>query len=217
MHKSYLQTSDLTNIEPMLADYYRTSQTDYATMLIQANDVLEMELRNRRLKLKNLETTLTLTDATKSNADEVGRTRLVLVVSAVTGTATFALQGTDDTTSETWTDITVSPTMSVTSTGTTYYKFYDTYDYYKLTKTGTVTYTAFLVERSFELVLAYLTISMIFRSLQALVSDMWEDKAKFYWDLYQDALERAVYSYDANEDGIADEDEVQISRVGFRR
>ena len=173
MHKSYLQTSDLTNIEPMLADYYRTSQTDYATMLIQANDVLEMELRNRRLKLKNLETTLTLTDATKSNADEVGRTRLVLVVSAVTGTATFALQGTDDTTSETWTDITVSPTMSVTSTGTTYYKFYDTYDYYKLTKTGTVTYTAFLVERSFELVLAYLTISMIFRSLQALVSDMW--------------------------------------------
>lgn len=217
MLRTSITTTDITNLEPALADYYRTGQTDYATQILNAKQHMEVDLKNRGRELRKLCPVLSLTDATKSDEDEVERTRLDIIITAVTGTATFAFQGTNDDSSETWTTISTNDSLSYTTTGTKTTTFSDTYKYYKLTKTGTVTYTARLVERSFELPHKFLTIALIFKSLQALVSDMWEQKAEYYMDEYNKAMDRALFSYDDDLDGDADSDELEISRVRFTR
>lgn len=217
MLRTSITTTDITNLEPALADFYRTSQTDYATQILNAKQQMEVDLKNRGRELRKLCPTFSLTDATKSDEDEIERTRLVLVITAVTNTATFVLQGTNDDSSETYTTISTNDTLSYTTTGTKTTTFSDTFKYYKLTKTGTVTYTAYLVERSFELPHIYLTIALIYKSLQALVSDMWEAKAEHYMTMYRDSIERTLFSYDEDLDGDADSDELEISRVRFTR
>ena len=217
MLKSYVVTADLLTFEPMLQDYYRTSQTDFSAILIDAQDILENDIKNRGLLLRNLCKTLPLTDTVKSSEDEIERTRLVINISAVTGTATFVFQGTNNESSETWITITTADTMSYTTTGEKNTTFSDTYKYYKITKTGTVTYTASLIERSFDLPKTYLAIGLIFKSFQSLVSDVWEQKAQFYMDKYEESLNRIRYSYDYNEDGTADKEEQKLNRVTFTR
>lgn len=217
MLRSSITTTDITNLEPSLADYYRSGQIDYATQILNARHIMEVDIKNRGKELRKLCPKLSLTDATKSDEDDIERTRLVITVSAITGTATWVLQGTNDESSETWTSITPSATLSKNATGELTVTFYDTYKYYKLTKTGTVTYTAFLVERSFELPHTYLTIALIYKSNKALLSDIWDEKAKEYMTMYYEALDRTLFSYDDDLDGDADSDSLELNRVRFTR
>lgn len=215
MLRAYIQTSDLTSFEPMLADYYRSGQSDWSAILTDSQDIMEQEIKNRGLLLRNLCKTLTLTDATLSDEDAIERTRLVITSTAGTYTPTaptILVQGSNDGT--TFTTIT---TLTIASNTTTYYTLSDTYKYYKLTKSGVLTYTAFLVERSFELPRTYLAISLALKSLQSQISDAWESKAQYYMDLYNQAMDRVQYSYDKDENGEVDSEEMKINQVTFVR
>lgn len=219
MLKATVVTSDLTKYEPMLADYYRTNQTDWSDILTKAHDFLENDIKARGLLLRRLCKPLRLTDATKSNEDEIERTRLTITLSGTVGTTTFAFQGTNDDSNETWTTISTVDALSYTTTGEKTTTFSDTYKYYKITKSGgTATVSnIYLVERSFELSKTFLAISMALKTLQSQVSDIWEEKSKYYMDLYYDLMKNINYSYDEDDDGSADADELKRFRVTFTR
>jgi len=217
MLKATVVTSDLTKYEPMLADYYRTNQTDWSDILTKAHDFLENDIKARGLLLRRLCKPLRLTDATKSNEDEIERTRLTITLSGTVGTTTFAFQGTNDDSNETWTTISTVDALSYTTPGEKTTTFSDTYKYYKITKTGTATAVINLIERSFEMPKTFLAISMALKTLQSQVSDIWEDKSKYYLEMYYDLMKNLNYSYDEDDDGSADADEIKRFRVTFTR
>ena len=222
MLESHINTTDLTNEEPVLADYYRSGQTTWGTVISQAQRKLEVLIKNRGLNLKWLCQRLSLTDATKSDEDEIERTRLVIIATAVTPTPTAVLQGTNDITSESWTTVTTyqngtETAISFTAAATKVYEFNVTFKYYKLTWTGTITATQYLVERSFELPHLYLSIAMAFKQLQSEGDDNYSDKAEHYLELFESSFDNALYSYDYDQDGKAEVSELKINRVMFTR
>lgn len=218
MLKATVTTADLTKYEPMLADYYRTNQTDWADVLVKAQEVLEADFKARGLLLRRLCKPLSLTDATKSEEDEVERTRLTFTLGGTVGTTTLVLQGTNDESSETWTTITTADTLSYTTASEKTTTFSDTYKYYKLTKTGTATISSiYLVERSFELPKTYLAIAMAFKTLQSQIDGLWEQKSADYMDEYNKMIQTIHYSYDADDDGEVKTEEMKINRVTWTR
>ena len=223
MLRTFIDNTDLIQEAPELQDYYRTGQSNWDTTIELARDRLEREIINRGKKLRLLTSKLSLTDDTKSSEDEIyQRTRLVIVTTAVTPTPTATFKGTNDESSETWTDIPLYvnnalSSISIGTTGTTTYTFRDVYKYYKLTWTGTITSTQYLVERSFELPHLFLSAHMAYKDLQRDVGGNFDDKAKYYWDMYVESLDNALYSYDVDDDGTAEADELEINRVMLRR
>jgi len=215
MLSSYITHSDIIKREPSLEDYLRTDQLDFESLISEAKQQLTIDVKNRNIELKKLCTTLSLTNATKSDIDYGERTRLVIKPTAVTNQITGVLQGTNDTTSESYT--TILNDIQFAEIGEYTYTFEDVYDYYKLTLTGTVTFTAYLIERSFELPHLYLSLSLVFRQLESLNGDIYGNKAQMYFDLYRESLHNAVYSYDSDESGTLDADEMEITRVRFSR
>ena len=215
MLRSYLTHAELIEREPQLSDYLRDDQINFNTIIDNAKSQLISEMKNRGKELRKLCATFTLTDATKSDEDEIERTRLFINVSAITDNATWVFEGTNDQSSESWT--TILNSIQASELGEYTYTFDNTFKYYRLTKNGTVTYTAYLVERSFEQVHLYLALSLVYKSLENLTGDMYGNKAQFYMDLYFDSLETIVYSYDENLDGSVNEDELKQNRVMFRR
>jgi hypothetical protein len=225
MLETNITYSDLLRYESSLSNLDTSFFSNGATKISEAKIVLESLIKNRGLKLRNLCKRLTLTDAVKSEEDEIERTRLVITINSNTGLYSFILSGTNDESSETWTTVTSFNDSSETwqnitalnsdglNTITT--QFADTYKYYKLTKTGTVTYSAYLIETSFELPLIYLALQMIFQELQALVNDNWEEKAKYYAMMFEATFKNVIYSYDEDENGEAET--TTYNRATFRR
>lgn len=217
MLRSFITHSDILKVEPALTDYLRSDQSDFSGLVSQAKTFLEQEVKNRGLELKKLCTKLTLTDSTKSDKDHVERTRIVIDATSVSGSPTWVLQGTNDESNETWTTVLDGSDLTLSADGQVTKTFSDTYDYYKLTKTGTATYTAYLVETSWELPHIYLSLHLIYKQLEALEGDAWASKAEMYFERYQYVMNNVKYSYDADEDGTVYEDEMKNNRVMFRR
>lgn len=215
MIRTYLSHIDLIKQEPRLHDYLSDDQINYDLLIDQAKLILEQDVKNKGYKLRWLCTTLPLTDGTKSVLDKFERTRLVVNVSALTDEATFILSGTNDDSDETYTEILNG--IGIAEKGIHEYSFSQTFNYYKLDATGTVTFTAFLVEKSFELVHLYLSLALVYKQLQALEGDMWNSKAEYYYQMYHHTLEALQFSYDLNEDGEIDEEETLLHRTTFRR
>ena len=218
MIESYLTSTDIINTEPSLADYYRTSQTSWDTLKSEAwkevaEDIRALGWDIRRLcKRLSLQDSVTKTAAftgTISEEDILQRLRIVINASAVSGSGTvsFLFEGSDD--EETYTTVT---TISVTTTGNTTSVFTSPYKYYRLsissiTGITSITYSAYLIETSFERLHKYKSLEMIYRSLIALDGDVWEGKKEQYENLYKDTIQKAKFYYDADDDGEIDDDE----------
>ena len=95
------------------------------------------------------------------------------------------------------------------------------FKYYKIsssaTTTGTITYTAYLVERSFELPLIYLSLYLLFSSKSKVANDDYYVKIEQYKLLYENILKSNFFSYDSDEDGKADESEYSYKPTRIRR
>jgi hypothetical protein len=140
-----------------------------------------------------------------------------MVVTASAGTNVIKLYGTNDTANETWTEV---ASVSVTATGTTGTTFRQPFRFYRLGYiSGTsISFSAYLVESVFELAHIYLTLHMIFRYQAGTPADIWNDKAKLYWDFYQDQINTIIASEDLNENETIDlGEESRLSRTRFRR
>ena len=225
MLKTYVTHERIVEFEPRVADYLASAQSDYTTIIAKAKEVLTQDLRSNRLELKKLCVPLSLqastsetTSATGSKSDEDTAERRIWVVTVTANgdTETFTLQGTNDDSSETYTDIT---TLSFTSTGEDTTLFDDTYKYYRVNYSGTsATYSSELVEESFYLAHIYKSLEMVYSQIQARAGDFWMEKKMQYRELYDTMIKNIIYTYDDNLSGAIGEGESQYTiRASFSR
>ncbi|MFA5773030.1 MAG: hypothetical protein WC974_09895 [Thermoplasmata archaeon] len=231
MIESYLVTADVNNREPDLANLYPSGETDWSDFLTDAFEELTQDVRDggwniRKLcKRYSLQSSVTKTAAftgtITTDEDNLQRLRLVINCTAKTGSGSvaFLLEGTDDdgTTYETVT------TLSVTATGDTNVIFTKVYKKYRLSITGfttitSMTYSAYLVETTFERLHLYKTLEMIWRIQNRLTGDVYADKEAKYKTMYDDKLTSTQFAYDEDDDGeISDtEEETNNQDITFR-
>jgi len=228
---------DLLKYEPPIVrrgDPSTTYSVEYDQFITQAKDILTSDIKSMGYKLRLLCTPLTLTPDVKSGWDEIERTRLIADVTANLGEVTVTLQGTNDESDETWTDcgsFTVGTDLidggeddDIPATGEIGEQTFvidKVFKYYKISSTakttGTITYTAYLVERSFELPLIYLSLYLLFSSKSKTANDDYYTKTEQYRLLYENILKSNFFSYDSDEDGKADENEYSYKPTRIRR
>ena len=169
MIKSFLTQEMVIQGEPALDDYLRDDQVNFDDIRLEAyedmvKDFVDMNLNMRKLCIPlSLKTSGAVTEATNgtiTDEDYAQRNRLLIDVTALTGTAVFELQGTNDD-GTTYVTIKVinksGQTLSsipVTEIGE--YVYYSTGFYKKfrlnlLSITTTVTFSAELYENLFTL------------------------------------------------------------------
>lgn len=199
MLKNYLENSELSGYHPTI-DNYLTS----ANITIQKGNAekwLIARLKNDNVKLKQLMLPLDLTlDTSVEETDGIERLRLAINLSSEPAQATtFTLQGSDDnTTFETITTL----VFTVLQKGIKSVTFNRPYQYYKLTCSHSVTpLESYLVETTFDLVLANATLGYIANSLRKSPGDIWAElNERFITDAI-DAFSTLVFPKDADEDG----------------
>lgn len=213
MLESGITYKDLINRESDLSNHYESD--DLIVFIADAKKQLEDVLKNRGLKLRNLCKQFSLSTS-KSIEDTVERQRIVVSATGVNDLS-IVLYGTNDESSETWTAIDTDDSLSLPEDGQVSSIFHNCFKYYKYTQSGTGTVSAYLIERSFELPHIFLSIVLAYKSLQALNGDVWESKWKDYEMKFEESLSTAAYSYDKDEDGTADDTEVGVHQVTWRR
>jgi len=226
MIKTFLTHSQVVQGEPALDDYLREGQMDFSLIKQEAFGDMLKDLIDQNLELKrmciplSLQASVTKTDAFTgaiSDEDLGQRTRLELKVTAITGDAIFAIEGTNDdgTTYETIELITEDGTATafgVNATGTFIYSLTGIYDKYRLKLLAigtTITYSANLYENSYTILHRELTRKKIYGSLMAEQGDVWAGKYIFYREIYDSMLKTSKFYYDSDESGDYSEDEAE--------
>ena len=225
MIESYLTQNMITRGETAIAQYLITGQSDYGDIRKEAFTDLQLDLINRGYELRRLckrfyleETALTKTAAytgAVSNEDFAQRMRLVIPVTAITGTGVFTLEGTDDD-GTTYTaislisdDETQGTTVSITSAATYSYLITALYKKYRLKVISigtTVTYTAYMVEEVYTHIHRDRTRAKIYQSLIS-ASPEYTEKYNMYMESYNRLITEGVKIVDVGDDGDISEDE----------
>lgn len=230
MIESLLTNTILLAGEPMLASHYKTGATSYDDMIAEAKRIMIQDIINekyivrklcKRLELQSSVTKTVNFTGSQSDEDHAQRTRLVVVVSAVTdstGTATFTLKGCNTEDGTTYTTITTIPTTAIATYSVT---FADLYKFYRVDLTlGTatsITYQVYLVEEVYTLLHLYLSRAIIFNQLAG-KGEEYTRKHDLYMAMYHDLLDNGLMVYDDNDDDeISDsEGEDDTREVRFR-
>ena len=225
MIKSFLSQEMVIQGEPALDDYLRSDQVDFDDISKEAfqdmvKDFVDMNLILRRLSVPlSLQASQTLTaaaDGTITDEDFAQRGRLELKVTALTGTAIFQLEGTNDggtvyyAVEVTDKDGVTSENIAITETGTYNYFMNGYYKKYRfnLESIGTtVTYSAALYENIFTILHRDKTRAKIYKSLKATQGDVWDGKYKEYLENYEGMLKSSKWYYDSDEDEEISESE----------
>jgi hypothetical protein len=229
---------DLLKYEPPIVrrgDPSSTYAVEYAQFITQAKEILVSDVKSMGYKLRLLCTPLNLTLDTKSAIDNIERTRLIVDVTANSGSVTVTLRGTNDESNETWNTVdsfTVGTdlipgegedpdTPATGATGEQTFVFDSVYKYYEITQTplttGTITFTSYLVERSFDLPLIYLSLYLLFKSKSKIANDDYYNKAEQYRLLYENIMKSNFFSYDEDESGDVEANEYSYKSVSIRR
>ncbi len=241
MIESYLTEELLTKGEEAISNYLATGQTTYVDLRQEAfNDIL-LDFDSMGLTITQLceqlplQTSVTKTAAfngTITDEDFAQRMRLVIPVSALSGTApTFTLQGTDDG-GTTYFDIelisdsnTADPVVTISTAAVgddaNSYFFTRLYKKYRLQliSIGTsVTYTGYMIEDVYTALHREKTRAIIYRSLMSTEGDIWLLKFQQYEDMYQKRLTEGRFRVDYSDDNKISEAEGSrlITNVVFR-
>jgi hypothetical protein len=213
MIESNLVIEDVIKREPSLEDYYSSRQTDWTNQFKDAFTELIEDVRNRNFNIRklckrlSLESSVTKTavfTGTKSSEDLLQRLRVCIeATSKDDGTIIYDIQGTNDDSDETYTTI---KSIEVFNAGKTTSTLDQCYKFYRLNITDlgtstTVTYSAYLVETSFERLHLYKTLEYIYGSLIALDQDTYTAKRDYYRAEYLDLLNSTNFAYDEDDDG----------------
>lgn len=236
MVESKITQAILVKDEPAVADFLRTGESDVSTYITQALVQLNQDIKDRGYDLRRIGKRLSLYSSTTKTADATGtktdedyieRLRLTVNVTAKSGTSCyFTLQGTNDDSSETWTTITLdsdSTSLTVTATGDTTQTFSTPYRFYRLNFTldtmTSLTYSAYLVETTFEEPHKLLSLAKIFNSRRyADTSDIYSQKYHEYLELYYKKLDSMrIYSDDDDDDSISSSEKGSVGIITLGR
>lgn len=199
MLKNYITETYLNGfcVDAELDAYLFAGETDWSKQKEKAEQIVLNDFVNRGYSVRLLRPELTLSTSTEKE-DIASRNRIVVDVSAVTGTATITITGANDTT-----DTFVScGSVSVTTTGTSTGLLTSLYKYYKYTTTGTVTVSAVsLVESNYDLFYAYKWLNLILKSARGQQGDIYDIKAQEFNQSYEELFASAKLFIDKDEDG----------------
>jgi hypothetical protein len=216
MVENFITQERIIQGEPSLDDYLRSDQIDFSSICSEAYDEYLCDMKDRRVDLRRLGLRLELpNDESLSELDVAERRRVVI---ATSGASIFTLQGTNDE------DLTDIQTFTFTESGTYSFLIFNTFKYYKLVKvSGTVTYSAYMYETTFDYPLLYLMRSKIYYSLyHRNGDDAFKEKAeKYHFDYMKKVADKPAshYYYDENDDGevsIREASRNTIQRVTIR-
>lgn len=225
MIKSFLTQEMVIQGEPALDDYLRSDQVDFDDIKLEAfqdmvKDFVDMNLILRRLSVplavQASQTLTAIVDGTITDEDYAQRGRLELKATAITGTAIFQLEGTNNDGTSYYpvelVDINgnVSETLTITATGTYVYflnGYYKKYRFNLESAPTTITYSANLYENIFTILHRDKTRAKIYKSLKAIQGDLWDGKYKEYLDSYERMLTNSKWYYDSDEDEVISESE----------
>jgi len=238
MIESFVTQNMIVRGETAIAEYLRTGQSDYTKIINESwtdimrdiiNKNLDIKLLCNRLVLQLAVTKTATFDGAISTEDFANRMRLVLVVTALTGTVGFKLQGTDDD-GVTYTDCTLitdadisGVSVSLTSPAgiaTSSYIIKNQFTKYRLIISSaptTVTYSAYLIEDIYTELHLRRTRALIYRTLISATPE-YREKYDMYLQDYDKLLEIGRMPYDVDESGVISEDEgVRVSsNITFR-
>jgi len=182
--------------EPELTAYLWAGETNYSDLKTASEQVVLNDFINRGYSVRLLRPELAL--STSTGEEDIGnRNRIVVVASAVTGTATVTITGSDDDST-----YTTAGSLSVTATGTTSGLLTGLYKYYKYSTSGTITITSVgLVESNYDLFYAYKWLELIFMSAVGSEGDVYDMKRIMFKEMYNELFASAKLWIDTDEDG----------------
>ena len=241
MLKNFILDADLKKYYPKLSSQLWSTQSDYSTQISQAYDILQNDLWNRSinprevmipLDLKKSGTTANqpLTSTTETTATTGAgflafhQRRLVVKASAISGSWTIKIQGTNI--SETpasddssWEDVS-GATVTITTTAQATATWSDNYKWYRYVSTGgtSCTYTVALYETIFDNALIYGSFILIFSDFRKEQNDIWDLRMIEAKEKYESSLNAIKFYLDSNSNGIIETgDEVVKANVRFTR
>lgn len=211
---------DIISQEDSLEEYLG-NLPDWEKKVDNAKNIVLSKLKNAGKKIRKLNTPLifinssdeeTITNdgdftSEKSNDDNVERFLFVFELTALaSGSLSIKLQGTDDSEDEVWKDVAIKLTDQV---GEFHLRISEPFKYYQLilSGAGSRTFKAYLVEDVFYLPVLFKAISLIYLSLQSEPGSNWSDKYHEYNELFNEAFESLVFSYDKSDDDVIDTSE----------
>lgn len=211
---TYIDNAVLLKYQPILSQYYPGDKTNYDEQIAEAEYLIMQMLRNNKKDLRKYTTPLELQSSvaktssftgSKSDEDIVNRLMFVLVSTALGGTETFTIEGTNDDSSETWVTLV---NIEQTSTATGNQIFNTPYKYYRVTYSGTTaTYSAYLIETSFFFAHLYKSLELIYRFLMSTSEDRFESLANYYEDKFQNMMDTMLATYDEDLSGVIESTE----------
>ena len=228
MIEDFITHERLLKTEPAIDGYLSSTQINFDEIINDAFEEYLNDVKNqnyivrklgKRLSLQASVIKTTAFDSAISDEDKVERRRLIIDISAITGTSVFSLQGSNDD-GDNYTDVKTG--IIITQEGNYDYTFWNVFKKYRLRLLSigtTVTYSADLYETTFDFPLLYKKLSKIYYSLfHKSGDDAYQTKAENYENRYQQALSTTHYFYDEDDTGdiSADEAEQDTRQIIFR-
>jgi hypothetical protein len=221
MIESHLTYTEAIKPEPSLDDYLRSDEIDLSDILSESFSEMCADIKDRgnelrrlciRLALQSSTTQTAAYDSQKTTQDYAQRNRVVIKVTAITGNAVFTIQGTNDSSSETWTDI---ETQTITAIGTTTFLINEYYKFYRLRLISignTITYSAYMLESTYEYIQRLKFLAMAFEKLSYKAGDdNFQIKSDKYREMYQKKIDSTRFYYDEDDDNDIREEEVFVT------
>jgi len=213
MLKVYINETDLKGYAVKLTGLMWTDETDYSAQKAVAIDKVFNHFTREgydirelmpQLTLRTSGTVLTASETTAIKEDTINRRRLYIDNITFTGQdKTIELQGSND-----GTNYYTTATLTVTSTDTSKtVVIYDSYKYYKLVSTvstGSLDYSALLVETIYDELFAYKWLWWIYYDMRKAGDDQFDVKMQELERLYDDAFIKTKFFLDTDNNEIPD-------------
>jgi len=201
MIKTFINSEDLYKKEPRLRDYISRDLISFDNIINDSLDVLIQDFKNRGKKIRLLGTVLALSSSV-STEDKSERSRLIIELTKYVTDLVYIFEGSNDDVNFTYiTSGTINEVSTLKVNISNFYK------YYKLTVTGTSLYNSYLIEQSFDQAHIYKSLEQCFRSLQSRADSNWKDKAEQYQKMYEAEIDKLLFTYDEDEDGVIEEED----------
>lgn len=200
MLRNFSTATDLNRYIPEKDKYLWKGQTDFSDQITGAEQEVITDLKIKGYKPHKLMTPLTVTTTETEDVVSAGRLVVNCTVHSVDGVVTLLGCNTSDGTYETVT------TLSITATGETSVLFTKMYSYYKISNTGTITFSAYLVETSYDLLFIYKTLEIISQNNYKDGAERWGELATWFNEKYQRLISTMPVYEDTDTDGeVTDE------------
>jgi hypothetical protein len=208
-----INTEVLFNREPTLDNYLPDGQLDFEAQIMEAKREILQNLKDHHKFVRKycypVELQASVAKTTSFTGewveDEIERMIFSCKVTEAGGTEILRLQGSNDD----GTTVVDIGFLTFEEAGTKYHLFDDTYKKYRVVYAGTsITYSSSLIESSFYLAHLYLSLALCYQLNVSVDNDLWDKKFKYYYQMYETQMNRMLASYDEDDDGTLETDEV---------